>query len=213
MRVIIYVFSDPVERGTFISAVKCPNCGTGNMLPENSLDYNSVWKCSLQDDNSKGCEYTMNCERIEKIVDEVEEHLNSINASGDFDQYSHFIQYYSDILLHKNHYLIITAARNLVQWYTYRHGSIKDEELREKQTLCKQLDFVLARIDPGYSEIRSFVQKELHFATLMLIQRDLQSGLVDRETYLETTRISMKALDELERYKNLIKFNWIMPID
>eukprot|EP00093_Oithona_nana_P005600 05600.XXX_90784_92820_1 [CDS] Oithona nana genome sequencing. len=202
--------SDPVERGTFISAIKCPNCGTGNMLPENSLNYDSEWKCSLQDDNSKGCGYAMNCDKIDKMVDEVEEDLNSINTSGNFDKYSQFIKAYSDILLHKNHYLIITAARNLVQWYTYRNGSINDEELREKQSLCKQLDFVLARIDPGYSEIRSFVQKELHFATLMLIQRDLQSGVVDRETYLETTRISMKALDELERYKNLIKFNWIM---
>ena len=179
------------------------------MLPENSLSYNSNWKCVLNDNNTRGCDYQMNCEKIEKMVDEVEEDLNSINVSGDFEKYSHFIKYYSDTLLHKNHYLVITAARNLVQWYTYRNGSIQDEELREKQILCKQLDFVLGRIDPGYSEIRSFVQKELHFATLMLLQRDLQSGLVDRETYLESTRISMKALDELDRYKNMIKFNWI----
>lgn len=179
------------------------------MLPENPLEYNSQWKCSFQDDNTKGCDYKMNGEKIEKLVNEIEEDLNSINTSGDFEKYSQFIQYYSDTLLHKNHYLIITAARNLVQWYTYRNEKINDEELREKQLLCKQLDFVIGRIDPGYSEIRSFVQKELHFSTLMLARSDLKYGLLDRETYLETTRISMKALDELDRYKKLIKFNWI----
>ncbi len=82
--------------------------------------------------------------------------------------------------------------------------------LRKKTDLCKQLDYVLGNIDPGYSEIRSFVQKELHFGRLILNQKDLEAGLVDRETYLETTRISMKALDELERYKNSIKFNCVL---
>ena len=82
--------------------------------------------------------------------------------------------------------------------------------LRKKTDLCKQLDYVLGKIDPGYSEIRSFVQKELHFGRLILNQKDLEAGLVDRETYLETTRISMKALDELERYKNSIKFNCVL---
>ena len=191
------------------SAVKCPNCGTGNMLPENSLEYNSQWKCLLQDDNTKGCDYKMNCEKIEKLVNEIEDDLDSINTSGEFEKYSHFIQFYSGSLLHKNHYLIITAARNLVQWDTYRNEVITDEELREKHVLCQQLDFVIGRIDPGYSEIRSFVQKELHFSKMMLARIDLKCGLLDRETYLETTRISMKALDELNRYKNLIKFNWI----
>ena len=80
-------------------------------------------------------------------------------------------------------------------------------ELRQKLELCKQLDFVLGKIDPGYSEIRSFIQKELHFANLMINQRDLQIGTTDRESYFEVYRISMKVLDELQRYKNRIKFN------
>ena len=103
----------------------------------------------------------------------------------------------------------MTAARNLIQWYTYRSAQINDQELRNKLDLCRQLDQVLGKIDPGYSEIRSFVQKELHFSNLVINQRDMQAGLMDTETYLEKSRTSMKVLDELDRYKNSIKFNCV----
>lgn len=192
------------------SAIKCPNCGCGSVLPSNSLDYNSQWVCGESESNQKGCGHIMSIEAVSKIVDDLEVELDEICASGEFKLYSQFIDLYSDTLLHPNHYLIMTAARNLIQWYTYKNGSIADDELREKVSLCKRLDFVLGRIDPGYSEIRSFIQKELHFGTLVLTQRDMEFGIVDRETYLEVTRISLKVLDELERYKNKIKFNCVV---
>ena len=44
---------------------------------------------------------------------------------------------------------------------------------------------------------------------LVINQRDMHAGLMDRETYLEESRVSMKALDELDRYKNSIKFNCV----
>ena len=75
--------------------------------------------------------------------------------------------------------------------------------------MCRQLDQVLEKIDPGYSEIQSFVQKELHFSNLVINQRDMQAGLMDTETYLEKSRTSMKVLDELDHYKNSIKFNCV----
>ena len=52
-----------------------------------------------------------------------------------------------------------------------RSAQINDQELRNKLDLCRQLDQVLGKIDPGYSEIRSFIQKELHFTHLMVNQR------------------------------------------
>ena len=69
---------------------------------------------------------------------------------------------------------------------------------------------MISRIDPGYSEIRSFIQKELHFSTLILNQMDVEAGLTDIVTYSEVYRISMKALNELERQRNQIKFNVII---
>merc|ERR1712223_552366 len=165
--------SDPTERGSFISAVKCGTCMDGYLLPRNSLDYNSNWTCKLLDPIKEGCGNEMNNDNINQIVDEIEEHLESINSSGQFDKYLEFVHLYSETLLHKNHYLLMTAARNLIQWYTYRSAQINDQELRNKLDLCRQLDHVLGKIDPGYSEIRSFIQKELHFTHLMVNQRDM----------------------------------------
>ena len=92
-------------KGSFgFSAFKCPNCIDGYLLPKNSLDYNSIWICSP-------CSFVRQNDDIEKMVDEIEEHLNDINTSGQFERYSAFIETYSDVLLHKNHYLIMTAAR------------------------------------------------------------------------------------------------------
>ena len=48
---------------------------------------------------------------IEALVDEIEEELNYINTSGEFSLYSAFIKRYSDTYLHRNHYLLMTAAR------------------------------------------------------------------------------------------------------
>ena len=68
------------------------------------------------------CGHEMSKESVEKMVDEIEEDLNHINASGKFEDYSEYIKRYADTFLHKNHYLIMTAARNLIQWYTYKNG-------------------------------------------------------------------------------------------
>ena len=95
----------------FYSAIKCPNCIIGCILPIHSLDYNSTWACQLTEHGEKGCGHEMTKEAVEALVDEIEEELNEINASGEFQYYSDFIQRYSDIYLHRNHYLIMTAAR------------------------------------------------------------------------------------------------------
>ena len=44
----------------------------------------------------------------------------------------------------------MTAARNLIQWYTYQSAQINDQELRNELHLCRQLDQVIEKIDPGY---------------------------------------------------------------
>ena len=81
------------------------------------------------------------------------------------------------------------------------------ETLRRKYELCKHLDTAIRRIDPGYSEIRTFIQQELNFSRLLLSQQDLESGRVGRTEYSIATRQSLKALDELEQCKKLIQFN------
>ena len=37
--------SDPTECGSFVSAVKCFDCGADRVLPLDPLDYDSAWRC------------------------------------------------------------------------------------------------------------------------------------------------------------------------
>ena len=39
---------------SFCSAIKCPNCIYGCVLPLNSLDYESIWSCQHNGDGGKG---------------------------------------------------------------------------------------------------------------------------------------------------------------
>jgi hypothetical protein len=45
----------------------------------------------------------------------IEEELEEIGSSGNFENYENFLETYSDFALHPNHYLLMTAARNLIQ--------------------------------------------------------------------------------------------------
>ena len=51
------------------------------------------------------------------------------------------------------------------------------------------------------------LQKELNFSRLLLSQKKLALGLTAPEDYLQVTRQSLKALDEMEKCKKLLKFN------
>ena len=147
---------------------------------------------------------------VEALVDSLEEELNEISSSGHFANYLGFIETYRDTFLHPHHYLIMTATRNLIQYYTYRSPNefLESSTLSNKFELCNVLNTVLGKIDPGYSEIRTFVQKELHFTRLLLCQKDLSESKIRKEEYLAKTRQSMTTLQDIDRQKQqLINFN------
>ena len=53
--------------------MKCANCLSGYLLPLNSLDYDSHWKCKLLEPMTEGCGNEMTNDDIDKLVDEIEE--------------------------------------------------------------------------------------------------------------------------------------------
>ena len=52
--------SDPTECGSFISAVKCFDCGSDRVLPVDPLDYESIWKCGR-------CGYSLAPRAVEQV--------------------------------------------------------------------------------------------------------------------------------------------------
>ena len=112
------------------------------------------------------CKAEVDCDKVEKIVDQVEHELNSITNSGQFQQYKDFIQDYSGVILHKNHFLLTTARRNLMQYLCYSvtvSDISKQDDLEYKVQLCQDFYDVLNKIDPGWSELAMFAKRELHF--------------------------------------------------
>ena len=76
-----------------------------------------------------------------------------------------------------------SPPRNLIQYLTYGASNSETtvpELLRKKYDLCRHFSLVLGKVDPGFSEIRNFVQKELNFCRLLLCQHDLQTGKISR---------------------------------
>ena len=69
--------------------------------------------------------------------------------------------------------------------------------------------FPTIQVDPGYSEIRNFVQSELNFSRLYLSQQDFQCGLLCKEEYLARSRQSLAALEEVQKNKRLVQFEKI----
>ena len=126
------------------------------------------------------CKAEVDCDKVEKIVDQVEHELNTITTSGQFEQYKDFIQDYSGLILHKNHFLLTTARRNLMQYLCYSvavSDISKQDDLEYKVQLCQDFYDVLNKIDPGWSELAMFAKRELHFYKLV-------QGLSLRRLYL-----------------------------
>ena len=62
--------------------------------------------------------------------------------------------------------MLTTARRNLMQFLCYSvpvTDLSKQDELEYKVQLCQDFHDVLARIDPGWSELAMFAKRELHF--------------------------------------------------
>ena len=107
--------------------------------------------------------------------------------------------------MHPNHYLILTARRNLIQYYTYSITNPSVEILKKKLEHCIKFFAILNRIDPGFSELRAFVQRELNFSKLVLIEMDFKAMKITSDDYLTKSRLCFQALDELNKNKMLLE--------
>uniref|UniRef100_A0A0K2TP07 SET domain-containing protein n=2 Tax=Lepeophtheirus salmonis TaxID=72036 RepID=A0A0K2TP07_LEPSM len=103
---------DSTERGSYVSAIYCDSCYGGLMLPKEPLDYESPWICDK-------CHALHNVSEIISLVQSLETELNDVAKNKTYDKYEDFIDKYSETLLHSSHYLLMTAKRNLIQYWTY----------------------------------------------------------------------------------------------
>jgi len=72
--------------------------------------------------------------------------------------------------------------------------------------LCKSFYDVLHKIDPGWSELGMFGQRELHFTRLSLLQRDFSLGTVPFAEFSVKSRDSIQVLKKIDEQKKIITF-------
>ena len=64
--------SDPTECSTYLSAVRCPNCPIGVVLPVHPLEEEETeWRCSQ-------CPYTLTAAVVAQVTDNINEELQTI---------------------------------------------------------------------------------------------------------------------------------------
>ena len=65
--------SDPTECSTYLSALCCPKCTTGVVLPVRPLE-EKEWQCSQ-------CSYTLMASVVNRVVDQLKEEFESIGPN------------------------------------------------------------------------------------------------------------------------------------
>ena len=86
---------DPTELNSYMSAMKCSDCEHGNLLPLDSMDSESEWKCEK-------CNHRQSSESIKDYIDYCDDILSNANFS--ITSYEKMLQEFSQ-RLHPNHYI------------------------------------------------------------------------------------------------------------
>jgi hypothetical protein len=131
--------ADPTELGTFFSALKCPECKPGYLLPVNPLDYTTSWKCNNnQNSNSsnppsgesssncntdnQGCECVKPSEFERELVSQIQSEKKTTLEMLEFGSNLAVIGGLARILgkyrgkkVHPNHHTIVDVEYNLVK--------------------------------------------------------------------------------------------------
>lgn len=118
---------------------------------------------------------------LTRIYDE----LDAIGGN-DIAAIENFMEKYSKVL-HRNHYVFLSAKHSLCQLYGkvdgYLINEMSKEGLKRKQKLCEDLLEVIDILEPGTSRLRGVVLYELHAPMMMAINLEMEAGNLKMSDY------------------------------
>lgn len=151
---------DPLEHSTFYSALKCPKCPTGYLLPGNplSLDLLSVWLCNL----APRCDFIIVTSQVMDLLRSVKTDVeNAAVEHSLFQEYQNLqrvLSKYREKILHKNHFYIMNIQYALIMVISQLLEIVNEEEalkLSSQQiSLCRSCIDVVDVLRPGNNRIR-----------------------------------------------------------
>lgn len=120
-------------------------------------------------------------------------------GGNDINQIEMFIRNYSKTL-HKNHYIFLSAKHSLCQLYGKIDGflinELSVEQLKHKETYCRDLLEVIDILEPGSSRLRGVILYELHAPIMLQITRELQMGLIKPADFKKRLREVIQILQK-----------------
>ncbi|XP_032672669.1 uncharacterized protein LOC116844767 [Odontomachus brunneus] len=172
--------SDPTELGTHMSSLRCNKCDNGVVLPLDSLDPASSWKCT-------NCEFSTNGQAVRKVlriiqaeVDNAEAISGADGADAIYVRETVMKKYQS--VLHPRHAFLTMLRHSLSQMYgrvdEYLLDDLPDVVLEHKIDICHLLLQVLDVVEPGYTRVRGMTLYELHAPLLFLAKSHWNAGVI-----------------------------------
>ncbi|XP_053669848.1 SET domain-containing protein SmydA-8 [Anopheles nili] len=186
--------TDPTELGTNCSALRCTKCQRGHILPTNPLDQEADWRCQQ-------CSEGMSCEAIVLLLEKLSQELERIDGN-DVAGLEAFVRSQSTVL-HDNHYLLLAAKHSLCELYGKIEGylipQLSVEQLKRKETLCRDLLEVVDQLEPGLSRLRGTIMYEIHVPLLIESGQLFQRGVIQRAELRRRLKEVQRFLRESER--------------
>lgn len=152
------------------------------MLPADPLDSESDWVCE-----KTGMRKT--ADEVKLMLSKIGQELEEVTSKGSVDDAEDFLEKHSKTL-HPNHYHLTTCKHNLLQMYGRTEGyliqDMDEEQLRRKESLCREHLAVLKQIDPHNIRLMVFnaaAQFELHLPLLQLSKRKWEAGKISTEEF------------------------------
>lgn len=145
---------------------------------------------SLSLDRCQTCNFTIEASFVMKLLTRLYDELDAIGGN-DVVAIETFMSKYAKVL-HRNHYVFLSAKHSLCQLYGKVDGFLINEmsrdELKRKQTLCEELLEVIDILEPGTSRLRGVVLYELHAPMMMAINREMEAGSLKMSEYKRRLR-------------------------
>lgn len=120
-----------------------------------------------------------------RLLTRIYDELDGIGGN-DIEAIEKFMEKYSKVL-HRNHYVFLSAKHSLCQLYGkvdgYLINEMSNEALKRKQKLCEELLEVIDILEPGTSRLRGVVLYELHAPMMIAINLEMEAGKLRMSDY------------------------------
>lgn len=132
------------------------------------------------------------------IVDRIFAELDTIDAN-DIPKFEEFLEKYRNVL-HKNHYLCLSAKHSLCQLYGKIEGylihELSRDNLKKKEIYCREFLEISTILEPGLSRLRGVTMYELHAPLMIQATRDFEAKQITCETLKKRLREVIQLLKD-----------------